>query len=94
MSGEPPTRLDGREYLFVGGPLDQARIEIVHRSFPDLMTVTPGPPDEVYLDEHDVPQPTWFDRGPIVAATHTYRRVDDHPDGPRFVYQEFPADDD
>lgn len=93
MSGEPPTRRDGVEYLFVGGPLDQARIVLVHRSSPGLMTVSPGPPDEVYLDVHGAPQPMWFDRGQIVTATDTYRRIDDHPDGPRFVHQEFFPDD-
>lgn len=90
MSGDPPRARDGVSYLFVGGPLDGARIDVVHRSNPDLMRTTPEPPDEIHLDEHDALHPVWFSRSAITAASRTYRRVDDLPDGPRFVYQEFP----
>lgn len=92
MTGETPTRRDAREYLFVGGPYDQARLAVVHRSNPDLMTVTPEPPDEIYLDPHGELQPMWFSRGQIVAAQHTYRRVDHAEGPPQYVYQEFSPD--
>lgn len=89
MSGEPPVARDALPYLFVGGPLDGARLNVVHRSNPDLMTVTPGPPDEIHLDEHDAPHPVWLARSEITTATRIYRRVDGLPGGSRFVYQEF-----
>lgn len=86
MTGDRPRALDATPYVFVGGPADGMRIDLVHRSSPDLMKTTPGPPDEVHFTIAEEPRYVWYPRNEVLApADWIYRRVDDHPGGPAFV---------